>query len=102
MKDKIKLEAKRDSELEAITFDLEAVLYTPCSKVRTLFYKRKLCTYNLTTFDLANKEGQCYMWDKTLAKRGSNEIGSGLIKFCEKKSACEETLYDIRCLWRAN
>ena len=24
------------------------------------------------------------MWDETLAKRGSNEIGSELIKFCEK------------------
>ena len=84
MKDKIKLEAKRDLELETITFDLEAALYTPCSKVSTLFYKRKLCTYNLTTFNMANKEGQFYMWDETLAKRRSNEIGSGLIKFCEK------------------
>ena len=81
--DKIKLESKRDPELEAITFDLEIVLYTPSSKVSTLFYKRKLCTYNLTTFNLANKAGQCYMWDETLAKRESNEIGSGLVKFCE-------------------
>ena len=83
MTDKIKLESKRDPELETITFDLEIVLYTPSSKVSTLFYKRKLCTYNLTTFNLANKAGQCYMWDETLAKRESNEIGSGLVKFCE-------------------
>ena len=49
-----------------------------------MFYKRKLCTYNLRTFNLANKEHQCYVWDETLAKRGSNEIESGLIKFCEQ------------------
>ena len=35
-------------------------------------------------FNLANKEGNCYIWDETTAKRGSNEIGSGLLMFCEQ------------------
>ena len=84
LKEKMKKIAKEKKDTIAITFDLEAVLYTPCSKVSTLFYKRKLCTYNLTMFNLANKEGNCYIWDETTAKRGSNEIGSGLLMFCEQ------------------
>ena len=88
IKEKVKKEAEKDKSTLAITFDLEAVLYTPCTKVSTLFYKRKLCTYNLTMFNLANKEGQCYLWNETVAKRGSNEIGTGLRLFMEKhKSA---------------
>ena len=84
MKETMKKRAAKDKNTIAFTFDLEAVLYTPCSKVSTLFYKRKLCTYNLTMFNLANREGQCYLWDETEAKRGSNEIGSGLKLFVEK------------------
>ena len=32
--------------------------------------------YNLTFTDLADKSGFCYCWDQTVARRGSNEIGS--------------------------
>lgn len=53
--------AKKNPETIAITFDLSAVLFTPCTKVSTLCYKRKLCTYNLTMFSLANKEGHCFL-----------------------------------------
>ena len=40
--DKLKEEDKTDSSIFCFNFDLEAVLYTPCGKVSTLFYKRKL------------------------------------------------------------
>lgn len=53
--------AKKNPETIAITFDLSAVLFTPCTKVSTLCYKRKLCTYNLTMFSLANKEEHCFL-----------------------------------------
>ena len=32
-------------------------------------------------FNLSNKEGYCLLWDESLAKRGSNEIGSSLMKY---------------------
>ena len=80
VKQEIKDTASVNPSTLLFTFDLEAVLYTPCSKVSTLFYKRKLCTYNMTMFNLAIKEEQCYLWDETVGKRGSNVIGSGLLK----------------------
>ena len=61
LKEKIKQHANKNPETIAITFDLEAILYTSCTKVSTLFYKRKLGTYNLTMFSLANKEGHCFL-----------------------------------------
>ena len=41
-------------------------------------------------FDLATKEGQCYLWDETVAKRGSNEIGSGLIKYMHENQRAKK------------
>ena len=40
-------------------------------------------------FNLANKEVHCFLWDETVAKRGSNKIGSGLIKFCKKHESAK-------------
>ena len=34
-------------------------------------------------FDLATKEGQCYLWDETKRMKGSNEISSCLIKYLQ-------------------
>ena len=83
--DKLKEEAKTDSSIFCFNFDLEAVLYTPCGKVSTLFYKRKLSTYNFTMYDLSNGDGYCYMWDQIIAKRGSNEMASLLFHLLESK-----------------
>lgn len=60
----------------SFTFDLQSVLYTPCSDVSSLFYSRKLSFYNFTTYNLANREGMCYMWDECNGKRGACEIGT--------------------------
>ena len=35
----------------AITFDLQAVLYTPHAKEGPIYYKRKLAVYNFTVYD---------------------------------------------------
>ena len=61
------------------TFDLEAVLSTPCSKVSVMFYKRKLSCYNLSFYSLGNQRGTCYLWDESEGGRGSSEIGTCLI-----------------------
>ena len=71
--------SKKDKSIYSATFDLQAVLYTPCSNVSKVFYKRKLNCYNFTVFSLADKCGACYIWDETNGQRGSSEIGSCLI-----------------------
>jgi len=35
--------AKGDNKIHACTFDLQSVLYTPCSLVSVMYYMRKLC-----------------------------------------------------------
>ena len=67
---------KTNKAFHVATFDLEAVLYTPCSLVSTLYYKRKLATYNLSVYSHNNGQGTCYMLDESQAKRGSCEIAT--------------------------
>ena len=74
-----KQKAKSDSAVYAATFDLEAVLYTPCSTVSQIFYRRKLASYNLSVYDLESKDGKCYLWDESQGARGSSEMGTCLI-----------------------
>lgn len=68
-------------------------------KFRINFYKRKLATYNFTVFDLRTKEGSCYMWDESVAKRGSSEIASCLWLWLEHLPATVKrvTLYSDSC-----
>ena len=40
-----------DRNFVAITFDLQAVLYTPHAKEGPIYYKRKLAVYNFTVYD---------------------------------------------------
>nr|CAI5867395.1 unnamed protein product [Callosobruchus analis] len=80
-----KEKAKLNSDFCAAVFDLEQVLPTPKSNVGITFYKLKLSTYNFTIFNLASSEGYCYMWYESIAKRGSSEIGSCLLRFIEHK-----------------
>ena len=77
-KEKDKEASKQNKCLYTVTFDLQAVLYTPCSNVSKVFYKRKLYCYNLTVFSLADKTGTCYLWDEINGQRRS-EIGSCII-----------------------
>ena len=73
--------SQSDKSVCAVTFDLEAVLSTPCSNVSQVYYKRKLNSYNLTVYSLANKQGTCYIWDETHGQRGSSEIGTCIITY---------------------
>ena len=86
--------SKKDKSIKSATFDLQAVLYTPCSNVSKVFYKRKLNCYNFTVFSLADKCGACYIWDETNGQRGSSEIGSCLITHLR---SLPSTLYSDCC-----
>lgn len=82
-KEEAKQSAITNSKHCAITFDLQKVLLCPAGKVGLIFYKRKLASYNLTIHNLATREGHCFMWCETVAKRGSCEISSCLFKYFE-------------------
>jgi len=72
--------AQTDQSIYVATFDLQAVLTTPCSLVSELYYSRKLCCYNLTIYSLGDKNVFCHVWDETQGKRGSSEIATCLLK----------------------
>lgn len=73
--------ASEDKSFKSYTFDLQAVLYSPCSQVSSFFYSRIFCSYNLTIFDQESLKGHCYIWHETSGNRGSDEIGSILFIF---------------------
>lgn len=75
-KENDKKKAKHDKGIFVATFDLQAVLQTPCSNVSQTYYKRKLNSYNLTVYSLANSKGTCYIWNETHGQRGPSEIGT--------------------------
>ena len=71
---------KEDSEVLVLDFDLQAVLYTPKTGGKPLFYKRKLSSYNLTIYDCTNKQGYCNFWPEFEGERGSVNIATCLYK----------------------
>ena len=80
-KAKHKLEEKHDNSLHVVTFDLEQVLQSPKLNVSSLFYKRKLCTYNLSVYSLGDKKCTNFMWHEATAGRGSCEIATCVFKY---------------------
>ena len=68
--------AKADPEVVSLTFDLEQVLHCPKLNVSSLFYRRKLATYNLTTYDLDSHKINCLMWHEGAGGRGSSEMAT--------------------------
>lgn len=80
-KSKDKQRAELDSNFQTFTFDLQKVMQLPTSAVSQFYYSRKISVYNLTFFESKNKEGSCFFWNEINGKRGSNEIGSIIMKF---------------------
>lgn len=64
-------------------FDFEKVLHCPHGNVSIFYYKRKLSSFNFTVFDIGKRKALCYMWDKSVAKRGANEVSSCLLDFIQ-------------------
>ena len=97
LKEEYKTKGKDEKNLLVFNFDLEAVLYTPCDKVSTIFYMRKLCTYNCTAYNLVTRNGYCYIWDESEGKRGSNEIGTSLYMYLEGFKGNEVVMFSDTC-----
>jgi hypothetical protein len=88
---RIKLNSKETailpgSSLCADCFDLKQILLTPHNFESSLYYKRRLSTFNFTVYDLGTKNGYCYTWNETVAKRGGSEIASCVQSFIAEKS----------------
>lgn len=86
-KERDKQIAEQEATSSAIVVDLQAVLGCPHGETSILFYKRKLSIYNFTVFDLATKEGTCYMWDQSTGGRGANDMASCLYMYIADKAS---------------
>lgn len=85
--------AVKDRNILAVNFDLQKVLITPKMFVSDAYYSRKLSTYNFTTYDLASRNVQCYVWNETEAKRGSCEISTFLYTHNREIGDKDEIIY---------
>ena len=77
-KQKDKERVQNDPTFYSAAFDMQQVLSTPSATTSTIFYKRKLSSYNLSMYSNGSGAGTCYLWDEINGKRGANEIGTCL------------------------
>ena len=74
--------AREDTDL--ITFDLQQSLATPALSTNVIFYKRQLWTYNLGVHCGATGVGYMHMWNECVASRGSQEVGSCVLRHLQE------------------
>ena len=84
LKTNAKEKASKSKDHCAAVFDLQQVIYVPRSFRSELFYKRRLACYNFTIYDLASRDGYCFLAHEGQTRRGSCEIASHLNTFLQK------------------
>lgn len=77
--------AQEDSSVETMTFDLQKTLPLPRIPTNVVFYKRQLWLYNLGIHSGSNDQAHCNVWVEGEAGRGSQEVGSCLLKHVMEK-----------------
>lgn len=95
-----KARAMNEANFVCVTFDLQCVLQIPSSDVSPMYYSRKICTYNLTVYELALPNNAfCYSWTELHGKRGSLEIGTCLLTYINQlpTSVKELSLFSDTC-----
>ena len=80
-----------DPGVACITVDLQKTLPTPKINTCLQYYKRKLWTYNLCIHDVKTGHASMYLWDESIAKRGSVEIASCMLHYIENEIKPEVT-----------
>jgi len=83
---------KHKKDLVCACFDLQEVLATPRSFESSLYYKRRLNTFNFTVYDMASKDEFAYVWNESIARRGACEIVSCVMDFIEQKALVRKSL----------
>lgn len=79
-----KIKANEDKTFVTISFDLQSVLQIPSSSESQFFFSRKLCAYNLCIYEAAlPNRAFCFCWTEQNGQKGSNEIGTCLLKYFE-------------------
>ncbi|KAK4887836.1 hypothetical protein RN001_004107 [Aquatica leii] len=76
--------SKNENDLEVICFDLQQALPIPQLTVGKAFYLQKIWMYNLGIYDGKTGKSFMNMWTEDVAKRGSDEIASCLLKFIKE------------------
>ena len=74
-----------DPRLAVISIDLQKTLATPRIFTSLQYYKRKLWTYNFGIHDIKTGSASMYLWDESIAKRGSVEIASCLLHYIDNE-----------------
>lgn len=95
------LDKNSDKDTKVIVYDLQAVLPCPTGEASSFYYVSKLNVLNFTLYDIKSHEGTCFLWHEGEAHRGSNEIGSCILKFlqiiCEQDKDLNVVFYSDNC-----
>lgn len=89
-----------DEHFLCSVFDLQQVIYVPISKENAIYYKSRLSTFNLTFYNIANRDCFSFPWHECLSKRGSSEIATCIFRALEyysKKGTTLVSLYSDGC-----
>ena len=66
-----------------LSFDLQQTLDTPKLPVGEAYYSRQLSTFNLAVVNNTTLHANMYIWNEADGRRGSDEIGSCLLKYID-------------------
>lgn len=79
-----KEKASNNNNFCSATFDLQSVLQILSSDVSSMYYSRKICTYNLTLYETAPpNHAFCFLWTELNGQKGSSEIGTAVYKWIQ-------------------
>jgi len=95
LKARCKQKCAAEEDYSCAVFDLQQVIYLPASNHSALFYKRRFSNYNLTVYNIGNKDCHCYLWNEAVSKRGSSEVGTVLYNFLLNEDAKGKTTVDL-------
>lgn len=101
--------ARNNPNLHVICGDLQQVLFTPQLTHGNIFYQRQFSCYNYGIHEMSTGDGTMCLWNESIARRGSLEIASCLLKYIKGKFSRLEInqerkliLWSDRCIGQNN
>ena len=80
------VEVANNTDTHVIAMDLQQALPTPLLSAGPAFYKRKIWTFNFGVHDCIEQSGFMFVWNEVIGKRGSDEIGSCILKYIKSRN----------------